>query len=105
MNEFLEGFQNAEECHGITFQMGEDKKPAFTVQIGVKGHDDHPDDQSWTWILSWPGDPSPKEQENHGAGGMGIQSSASLTAIDVCKTIWDDVDPNHFKKPGGTIQR
>jgi hypothetical protein len=105
MNDFLERFQDAEECNGITFQMGEDKKPAFTVQIAVTGHDNHPEDQSWTWILSWPGDPSAGEAKTHGVGGMGIQSSSKLTAIDVCKTVWDDVDPNHFKKPGGTIQR
>ena len=36
--------------------------------------------------------------------GLGIQSSAKLTARDVCMTIWENLDPNHFKKPGGTIK-
>jgi hypothetical protein len=104
MNEFLEGFKDSKECNGITFYMKEDKHPAFTVQIGITGHDTHPDDQTWTWILGWPGDPSPAKEETHGVGGMGSQSSGQLTARDVCLTIWDDVDPNHFKKPGGKIE-
>jgi hypothetical protein len=37
-------------------------------------------------------------------GGMGNQTSAKLTAKDICLTIWDDIDPNHFKKPGGKIE-
>jgi hypothetical protein len=104
MNDFLEGFKNSKECNGITLYMKESKNPAFTVQIGITGHDDHPDDQTWTWILGWPGDPSPADQKSHGIGGMGTQSTAQLTARDVCLTIWDDVDPNHFKKPGGRIE-
>lgn len=104
MNDFLEGFKDSKECNGITFNMKEGKHPAFTVQIGVSGHDDHPDDQTWAWILAWPGDPSPVDAKSHGVGGMGSQSSAKLTARDVCLTVWDDVDPNHFKKPGGKIE-
>jgi hypothetical protein len=59
---------------------------------------------SRTWILSYLADPSPAESKSHGVGGMGIQSDAKLTARDVCLTVWDDVDPNHFKKPGGKIE-
>jgi hypothetical protein len=105
MNEFMEGFKSSKECDGITFYLKTDKKPAFTVQISVMGHDDpHQKEQTWTWILGYPGDPSPADGKSHGLGGMGIQSNAKLTAKDVCLTIWDDVDPNHFKKPGGRIE-
>lgn len=104
INDFLEAFQDLKECNGITFTTKEGSKPDFTVQIGVSGHDKHPDDETWTWILAWPGDPSPSNKQSHGMGGLGSQSSAKLTARDVCLTIWDDMDPNHFKKPGGKIE-
>src|SRR5713226_7636263 len=105
MNEFVEGFKNSRECNGITFYLKTDKKPDFTVQISVMGHDDTKlGGQSWTWILGYPADPSPADKSGHGMGGMGSQSTARLTARDVCMTVWDDVDPNHFKKPGGKIE-
>ena len=105
MNEFMEGFKNSKECNGITFYLKTDKKPDFTVQISVMGHDDTKlGGQSWTWILGYPADPSPADKSGHGMGGMGSQSTARLTARDVCMTVWDDVDPNHFKKPGGKIE-
>jgi len=105
MNEFVEGFKNSKECNGITFYLRTDKKPDFTVQISVMGHDDSKfSEQSWTWILGYPADPSPADKSGHGMGGMGSQSTAKLTARDVCMTVWDDVDPNHFKKPGGKIE-
>jgi hypothetical protein len=100
----LEGL-NVENIHGITFYLKTDKKPDFTVQIAVMFHDDRTvAEQSWTWILGYPGDPSPAGKPGHGMGGMGNQSTAKLTARDVCLTVWDDVDPNHFKKPGGRIE-
>jgi hypothetical protein len=105
MQEFVEGFQNSNECNAITLQMGEHKKSQFVVQISVNGHDKNPDDQTWTWMLFWPGDTSPAENKGHGMGGLGTQTSAKLTARDVCMTLWEDLDPNHFKKPGGRIER
>jgi hypothetical protein len=105
MNEFIEGFKNSKECNGITFYLKSDKKPDFTVQINVMGHDAPKlGGQTWTWILGYPGDPTPVDSKSHGIGGMGNQSTAKLTARDVCLTIWDDLDPNHFKKPGGRIE-
>ena len=105
MNEFMEGFKNSKECNGITFFLKTDKKPDFVVQVMVSGHDDKkPSDQTWTWMLGYPADPSPADSKSHGMGGMGIQSNAKLTARDVCMTVWDDVDLNHFKKPGGKIE-
>ncbi len=105
MNEFMEGFKNSKECNGITFYLKTDKKPDFAVHIMVSGHDDKKvGEQSWTWMLGYLNDPSPADSKSHGMGGMGIQSNANLTARDVCMTVWDDVDPNHFKKPGGKIE-
>jgi hypothetical protein len=105
MNELMEGFKNSKECNGITFYLKTDKKPDFTVQIMVSGHDDpKASEQSRTWILHYLSDPSPADKSGHGMGGMGIQSNAKLTARDVCMTVWDDIDPNHFKKPGGKIE-
>ena len=105
MNEFMEGFKNSKECNGITFYLKTDKKPDFAVHIMVSGHDDKTaGEQSWTWMLGYLNDPSPADKSGHGMGGMGIQSNAKLTARDVCLTVWDDVDLNHFKKPGGKIE-
>ncbi len=105
MNEFMEGFKDSKECNGITFYLKSDKKPDFTIQISVTGHDDPKfSEQTWTWILGYPGDPGPADSKSHGIGGMGSQSNAKLTARDVCLTVWDDLDPNHFKKPGGRIE-
>jgi hypothetical protein len=105
MNEFMEGFKNSKECNGITFYLKTDTKPDFTVHIMVSGHDaPKAAERSWTWMLAYPADPSPVDKDGHGMGGMGIQSNAKLTARDVCMTVWDDVDPNHFKKPGGKIE-
>ena len=110
LNEFVEGFKDSKECNGITLYLKSEKKPDFTVLISVGGHDPNPafpefkPEQSWVWILSYPADPGPADSKSHGMGGMGKQSNAKLTARDVCMTIWDDVDPNHFKKPGGKIE-
>ena len=105
LQEFVEGFKNSEECKGITLYLKTDKKPEFAVQVGVSGHDEpKPSEQSWTRILSWPRDPSPADKASHGVGGMGSQSTAKLAARDVCATVWDDIDPNHFKQPGGKIE-
>jgi hypothetical protein len=103
LNEFMEGFKDSKECSGITFYLKTDKKPDFTIHILVSGHDGT-GKQSWTWILGYPGDPTPADSKSHGMGGFGSQSNAKLTARDVCMTVWDDVDPNHFKKPGGRIE-
>jgi len=104
MNDFIEGFKNSKECNGITFYLKTEKKPDFTIQISVSGHDDPSGEQSWIWVLGWPHDPGPAEKATHGTGGMGHQTNAKLTARDACLTIWDNVDPNHFKKPGGKIE-
>jgi hypothetical protein len=105
MNDFVEGFKSSKECNGITFYLKTEKRSDFTIQISVAGHDDPSGgEQSWIWILGWPGDPSPADKTAHGMGGMGHQTNAKLTARDACLTIWDDVDPNHFKKPGGKIE-
>lgn len=104
MNDFIDGFKNSKECRGITFTLKSDKKPDFVVQVSVEGHDRHPDDQSWIWLLGWLTEPKQQKSESHGMAGMGTQSSALLAARDVCLTIWDDIDPNHFDKPGGKIE-
>ncbi len=96
MHEFLEGFKDSKECKGITFYLSNTKVPDFAVQITVNSHDTPNSKQEWVWMLS---DTRKKE-----LGGLGTQSSAKLTARDVCLTVWEDVDPNHFKKPGGRIE-
>jgi hypothetical protein len=96
MHEFLDGFRNSKECEGITFYLRNEKVPDFVVQITVNNHDTPDSEQEWIWILS---DTKKKE-----LGGLGNQSSAELTARDVCMTVWEDVDANHFKKPGGKIE-
>jgi hypothetical protein len=96
MHGFVEGFTDSKECHGITFYLRKETVPDFAVQITVTFHDQPNHEQEWVWMLS---DTRKKE-----LGGLGTQSSAKLTARDVCLTVWDDVDPNHLKKPGGKIE-
>jgi len=102
MRNFLDAFRDSKECKGITFYTSEGQKPAFTVQLSVGGVLSN--NQTWGWWLRWPGDPSPAHSDGHGFGGTGTQSSARLTARDVCLKIWDDVDPSHSKTSGGRIK-
>ena len=62
----------------------------------MNNHDRPEVEQEWIWMLL--------DTKKKGFGGMGNQSSAKLTAKDVCMTVWEDVDPNHYKKPGGRIE-
>ena len=99
MDEFLAAFRESDECNGIAFYENTEQGPAFTVQIGVRGHDKPALKRSWTWILGYPGDRSPANSEGHGMGGMGSQPNARLTARDVCRTIWNVTGVNNSKKP------
>lgn len=97
MHDFLEGFREAKECNGITFYMTDKKgPPQFAVQITVNFHDKPDSEQEWIWMLF--------DSKSKGMGGFGTQSNAKLTARDVCMTVWEDIDPNHYKKPGGRIE-
>jgi len=103
MDKFIAGFENSQECLGITSYLKTDEKPEFTVKITV-GHDVFTGADLWTWILNRPADASYKA---YGTGWRRVAdtkmllpvSNAKLTAMDVCMTIWDNVDPYHFKKP------
>ena len=94
LRQFAEGFQNSRECNGISFDLKPDLKPEFTLTIVVSARHKNPEDQTWTWAFS----------ERRGMGGFGIQSTAKLTARDVCLTVWENIDANHFKKAGGKTQ-
>ena len=94
LRQFAEGFQDSRECNGISLYLKTDRKPEFTLTIVVSGREKSPQDQSWTWAFSEPG----------GMGGFGIQSDAKQTARDICLTVWDNIDVNHFKRPGGKIE-
>jgi hypothetical protein len=96
MHDFLDGFREMKECEGITFYLKKNTVPDYAVHITVNFHDKPGAEQGWIWLLS---DTKKKE-----LGGMGTQSSAKLTARDVCMTVWENVDPNHYKKAGGRIE-
>lgn len=111
MNEFVEGFKNATECHGIVFYLKLGERPDFLVTIQVMGHDRQgfgatSVDETWDWTLltGRRKNSSPVGSFSDAFGGVGTQSSAALTARDVCQTIWDDIDPNHFQTPGGRLK-
>jgi hypothetical protein len=97
-NEFLAAFKDSKECDGIAFYGKADQVPAFTIQIGVRGHDKSARKPSWTWILAYPGDRSPLNSEGHGMGGIGSQPNARLTAKEICATIWGITGLNHPKR-------
>jgi len=94
LRQFAEGFQGSRECNGISLYLNTDRKPEFALTIIVSGGDKSPEDQSWTWAFSEP----------RGMGGFGIQSNAKQTARDICLTVWDNIDVNHFKRPGGKVE-
>jgi hypothetical protein len=96
MHDFLDDFRGAKECEGITFYLKKATVPDYAVQITVNNHDKPGAEQEWIWMLF---DTKKKE-----LGGLGNQSSSKLTARDVCMTVWENVDPNHYKKPGGKIE-
>lgn len=96
MQQFVEGFRASKECNGITLYLKESKPPQFTVQMTVNNHDRPGREQGWIWMLF--------EAGKKELGGLGNQSSAKLTARDVCMTVWEDVDPNHYKAPGGRVE-
>jgi hypothetical protein len=99
--QFLDGFRDSKECNGITFYR-DTSKANTTVQITVNFHDDPAGhEQEWIWMLA--GGPQQAGKEKT-LSGLGIQSTAKLTARDVCITMWENLEPNHFPKPGGTIQ-
>jgi hypothetical protein len=103
MDKFIAGFDNSKECDGITSYLKTDENPDFTIQITV-GHDAFNGAESWTWTLSRPGDPSYKAYgtgwtRNPDAKMVLPLSNAELTAKDVCITAWNEIDPDHFKKP------
>lgn len=100
--EFLDGFQNSKECDGITFYR-DTAKANTTAQITVMFHDTPNHDQEWIWMLF--GGPQQAGKTEKSLSGIGTQSMAKFTARDVCMTMWENIDPNHFKKgPGGTIK-
>jgi len=96
MHDFMDGFQDSKECRGITFYLKTEKVPDFAVQIAVNNHDKPGGEQEWIWTLS--------DTKKKDLAGLGNQPSAKLTARDVCMTVWEDVDPNHYKRPGGKIE-
>ena len=98
--EFLDGFRDSKECNGITFYR-DAAKANTKVQVTVNFHDTPGLEQEWIWMLA--GGP-PQVGKEKTLSGFGTQSSAKLTARDVCMTMWENLDPNHFKKPGGTIK-
>lgn len=94
LRQFAERFQDSRECDGISLYLKTDQKPEFTLTIVVSGRDTPPEDQTWTWAFSGP----------RGMGGFGIQSNAKLTARDICLTVWENIDANHFKRPGAKTE-
>jgi hypothetical protein len=96
LHDFMQGFQDSKECQGITFYLKKDKVPDFTVQISVNNHDTPGTEQEWIWRLS--------DTKKNELAGLGNQTNAQLAARDVCMTVWEDVDPNHYKKSGGRIE-
>lgn len=95
-HDFLDGFREAKDCEGITFYLKKDVIPDYSAQITVNNHDKSGTEQEWIWMLS--------DIRKKALGGLGNQSSARLTARDICMTVWENVDPNHVKKPGGKIE-
>jgi hypothetical protein len=104
LHEFVEGFKDSKECNGITLYMKAkpDKVAEFTLQATVDNYGKPGVEQTWTWMIF---DMQTKDgKTERGLAGLGNQSTGKLTARDVCMTVWEDVDPNHYKKPGGTIE-
>src|SRR6267142_4507078 len=50
--------------------------------------------QEWLWTVL-----SAKRGRAGELRGTGNQTSAALAVRDMCTTVWEDLDPNHYKKP------
>ena len=93
--EFLDIFKDSEECSGIIVYTGDKKTPPdFNVRLTV-GTSDTPElEQEWLWTVL-----SAKRGRAGELRGTGNQTSAALAVRDMCTTVWEDLDPNHYKKP------
>ena len=93
--EFLDIFKDSEECSGIIVYTGDKKTPPdFKVRLTV-GTSDTPElEQEWLWTVL-----SAKRGRAGELRGTGNQTSAALAVRDMCTTVWEDLDPNHYKKP------
>jgi hypothetical protein len=97
--EFLDGLRLVRDCSGIRVTVEPRNVPTdFLVLVRVWGHDSHPDNQSWSWIVSRPGVQLREGIPSVGLGGMGSAANANLAARDVCRTIWEDLDPNRLHR-------
>jgi hypothetical protein len=98
--DFLDSLKHLKDCSGIKVSVKPNSLPPdFLVLLSVSGLESHPDNQSWFWIVSHPGVKLREGMPSIGLGGMGSATNAKLTAGDVCRTIWEDLDPNRMKKP------
>lgn len=91
-DELLDIFKDSEECSGIAFYISEKKTPPdFRVRMTFNQDDVEPE---WLWTVL-----DAKHGDNGELRGIGNQASATLAVRDMCVTVWEDVDPNHYKRP------
>ena len=97
-NKLVDALQGAIECDGIRLFLVQNKKSVadFTLTVNVNMKPS----ENWTWLLGHRA--AGKEDQ---LGGMGTNDTVQKTSADICKTIWDDIDPNHFKRPGVKIEQ
>ncbi|HYR87799.1 MAG TPA: hypothetical protein VE422_27200 [Terriglobia bacterium] len=94
--EFLDIFKDSKDCSGITFYTRDKKTPPdFRVRMTLSESDTPDQEQEWLWTVL-----DAKRGGNDELRGIGNQTSAVLAVQDMCTTVWEGIDPNHYKKPG-----
>jgi hypothetical protein len=76
------------------------KDSEFTVVVTANGHDSPGTTPSFSWMLS----ERATAKGGSELGGLGERDNLKEVARDICMTVWEDIDPNHYKKPGVTIE-
>jgi hypothetical protein len=91
MREFINGFNQAKECDGIIMMSPGDQKPDFGLNIMVDSHDLHGQKPVWVWVL----------HDTHAdkiLSDSSNEKSGKDAAANVCRAVWNIVDPDHLKK-------
>jgi hypothetical protein len=89
MHEFMEGFNQSKDCDGIVMMGQGDQKPDFGLQIMVDSHDLQGQKPVWVWVL--------REVREDKIMPVGNDDSGKQAASDVCRAVWNVVDPEHLK--------
>jgi hypothetical protein len=92
MREFMNGFSAVKECDRIVIMGAGDQKPDFSLRLMVDSHDLQDQKPVWVWML--------REVRTDKLFHAANEDSGKQAAADVCRAVWNVVDPEQLKKIG-----